>query len=883
MMAQYREAKAAHPDCLVFFRMGDFFELFFDDAVKAAAALDIALTERGGAPMAGVPERSHEAYLARLIRLGFKVALCDQVETPEEARKRGGKPLLRRDVVRVVTPGTLTEDSLLESRASNYLAALAGVGGGQQPSLGLAYADITTGELALEPVDAAGLAATLARLQPGEILLPEGLFDLPALAEPLADWRTRSTVLPNSRFDSENGRRRLETMFAVGTLDGFGAFTRAEIAAAGSLVDYVALTQKGRLPVLTPPRRRGRGSVMEMDAATRRNLEVSRTLDGQRKGSLLDAVDRTVTGPGARLLAGHLAAPLTDPDAIGHRLDGVAHFVANGDLRDRLRRILRQCPDLERSLGRLSLGRSGPRDLGAVREALSRAAEAEALLSGSGDATVCLAPPPLVAEAAAALAGHGALVDRLDAALAADLPALARDGGFIAPGYEPRLDEQRRLRDDSRRLIAELQARYAEATGISALKIRHNSVLGYFVEVSALQADKLGAGGNAATFIHRQTLSGSVRFTTLELSELERSIAAAADRALALELELFAELSSLILGDAPRIAAAARALAALDVAAGQAELAVAQGYQRPVVDDSLAFHIVGGRHPVVEQSAAAGQDGTFVPNDCDLSPRAEAGGGRLWLLTGPNMAGKSTFLRQNALLVLLAQAGGFVPAESARIGVVDRLFSRVGAADDLARGRSTFMVEMVETAAILHQAGPRSLVILDEIGRGTATYDGLSIAWATIEYLHTQNRCRGLFATHYHELTVLADSLDELACHTMRVKEWRGDIVFLHEVSSGTADRSYGIHVARLAGLPAPVTARAEAVLHELETGEGRRKAAVLDDLPLFSAAMAAKPQTTAQPSPLDGMLRAVQPDALTPREALDLIYALKAALNEHV
>jgi len=886
MMVQYFEAKRAYPDCLLFFRMGDFYELFFDDAVKASEALDITLTRRGQhggdpVPMAGVPVHAHESYLARLIRKGFRVAICEQMESPAEARKRTGKTLVRRDVVRVVTPGTVTEETLLEARANNFLAALALVGG-REGTLALAHADITTGDLATEPVARERLGAALARLDPNELLVPERLVGEPDLYDLLADWRDRLTVQADARFDSEAGRRRLLAAYGVATLEGYGSFERAELAAAGALVDYIDLTQKGRQPRLMPPRRLADGEVMEIDAATRRNLELTRTLSGERQGSLLAAIDRTVTGGGARLLAAQLAAPLTDPAGIGARLDAVGALVDEAELRGVLRDLLRRTPDMERALGRLGLGRGGPRDLAAVRDALARAGEVRLRLAEPRFAPA----PELIALAVADLGEpggeHGALIDRLERALVAEPPALARDGGFVAPGYSARLDELRTLRDESRRLIAGLQAKYVQATGVQGLKIRHNNVLGYYIEVTPAHADKLAAPPLAETFIHRQTLASAVRFTSVELNELERSIAEAGDKALALELELWDDLVGDVTGRAEAIGRTARALATLDVAAGHAELAAERGWVRPRVDGSTAFRVTGGRHPVVEAALAAAGDRPFVANDCDLTDDR-----RLWLLTGPNMAGKSTFLRQNALIALLAQAGAFVPASEAHIGVVDRLFSRVGAADDLARGRSTFMVEMVETATILNRATDRSLVILDEIGRGTATFDGLSIAWATVEHLHDVNRCRALFATHYHELTALAAKLDALSCHSMRVKEWQGDIVFLHEVAAGTADRSYGVHVARLAGLPPAVVDRAEQVLEALEQGgQGRSVKALADDLPLFSAALekAHPPPRAAvaapEPSAVEEELKTVLPDDLTPRAALDLVYRLKGMLG---
>ncbi len=880
MMAQYLEIKQAHPDCLLFYRMGDFYEMFFEDAVNAARALDIALTRRGqhlgeDIPMCGVPVHSHESYLQRLIRLGFRVAICEQMEDPAEAKKRGGKSVVRRAVIRIVTPGTLTEDSLLDARSSNWLASVAEAGGG----LGLAWLELSTGELVVQPVERAGLGAALGRLDPQEVLVSERLCQSPDLFELWAEWKGRLTVQPNPRFDSENGRQRLLALYGVGTLDAYGLFSRAEVAAAGALVAYVEMTQKGRVPRLSPPRRLGPGAVMEIDAATRRNLELTRTLAGERRGSLLATIDRTVTGAGARLLAAHLSAPLTDPAAIAKRHDMVEFALAEERLRGELREALRRCPDLERALSRLTLGRGGPRDLAAVRDGLAQAGAVRLMLEGGG-----LGPlPDGLGAVARGLGEHGALVERLAQALAAELPLLARDGGFIAPGYSYALDELVTLRDESRRLIAGLQARYAELAGVPSLKVKHNNVLGYHIEVTATHADKLMSGKGREVFMHRQTMASAVRFGTVELSDLERRISEAAGKALAVELELFAGLVEEIAGQADAIAQAAHALAALDVATALAELASERRYTRPQVDDSLAFAITAGRHPVVEAVLDATNAGPFVANDCDLAPD-----NRLWLLTGPNMAGKSTFLRQNALIAVLAQMGSFVPAEHAHIGVVDRLYSRVGAADDLARGRSTFMVEMVETAAILNQSGARALVILDEIGRGTATFDGLSIAWACVEHLHDVNRCRALFATHYHELTMLAAKLPALSCHTMRIKEWQGDVVFLHEVAAGAADRSYGIHVAKLAGLPDAVVGRAGEVLAILESGD--QNAAIhrlAEDLPLFSAALKrpppaapAAPAAAPGPSAVEEALAAIDPDALTPRQALEELYRLRGLIT---
>lgn len=868
MMAQYLEIKQAHPDALLFYRMGDFYEMFFGDAEQAAAALDITLTKRGkhqGAdiPMCGVPVHAAEGYLSRLIRKGIRVAVCEQTEDPTEAKKRGAKSVVRREVVRVVTPGTITEEALLDARRHNYLAAIAEAGG----ALGLAWLDVSTGAFFAQSVDRAGLAAALARIEPGELLVPERLSGEPEFFDIFADLRDAMAVQPDSRFDSTAGRRRLEEIFAVKALDAFGDYGRAELAACGGIVAYVELTQKGKLPRLQPPRRLSGGEAMEIDAATRRNLELVRTMNGTRDGSLLSVIDRTVTGAGGRLLAARLSAPLTDAAAIRARHDAVSWFADSSRAREDARARLRAAPDMERALTRLTIGRGGPRDLGAVRDGLSVAVDLRTLLETSTDL------PADIATAAADIGEHHTLIDRFARALAEELPLISRDGGFIRDGYAPEFDELRQLRDESRKHIAALQARYVDETGIASLKIRHNNVLGYFIDVTTAQAEKMPTGEDSP-FIHRQTLASAMRFTTVELGDLEGKLAQAGERALAMELELFEDLVTEAVTRAEAISRAADALARIDVSAALAALAADRRYVRPRVDDSTAFAISGGRHPVVEAALAAARDGGFVANDCDL---AEAH--RLWLVTGPNMAGKSTFLRQNALIAILAQAGSFVPADEAHIGTVDRLFSRVGAADDLARGRSTFMVEMVETATILNQATDRSLVILDEIGRGTATFDGLSIAWATLENLHEVNRCRSLFATHFHELTSLTARLDALACHSMRVTEWEGDVVFLHEVIAGAADQSYGVHVAKLAGLPPAVVARAQEVLRILEQGEQSGALAQLaDDLPLFSATVPAVAEEAA-PSAVEEELTAINPDELSPRDALEALYRLKGLL----
>ncbi|MFP5077666.1 DNA mismatch repair protein MutS [Rhizobium sp. YIM 134829] len=879
MMEQYIEIKAANPGSLLFYRMGDFYELFFDDAMEASRALGIVLTKRGqhlgqDIPMCGVPIHAADDYLQKLIALGYRVAVCEQIEDPAEAKKRGSKSVVRRDVVRLVTPGTITEDKLLVASESNYLMALTRVRGGAGANLALAWIDISTGIFRLAETNETRLLADILRIEPRELILADTLFHDPEL-RPVLDVIGRvATPQPAVLFDSATAENRLARYYGVQSLDGFGQFSRAELAAASAAVGYVEKTQLAERPPLNIPERENTAATLFIDPATRANLELVKTLSGSREGALLKALDRTVTGGGARLLAERLMSPLTDPEAIRRRLDSVAAILDDPTLCADLRSALKRVPDMPRALSRLSLGRGGPRDLGAILAGTGAAAEIARLLDAAE-------LPEELLEAKAALAGLPAdLATRLAQMLADDLPLLKRDGNFLRDGADGELDEMRALRDQSRRVIASLQARYAEETGLKALKIKYNNVLGYFIEVTAGNAGPLTEGEAKARFIHRQTMANAMRFTTTELAALETKIANAADRALAIEHAAFEALSAEVVGAAGPIKSAAAALAVLDVAAGLAVLAEEQDYRRPVVDRSKMFRIEGGRHPVVEQALRRQAAAAFVANHCDLSPASETGDGALWLLTGPNMGGKSTFLRQNALIAIMAQMGSYVPATAAHIGTVDRLFSRVGASDDLARGRSTFMVEMVETAAILNQATDRSLVILDEIGRGTATFDGLSIAWAAVEHLHEANRCRGLFATHFHELTVLSEKLPRLSNVTMRVKEWDGEVVFLHEVGPGAADRSYGIQVARLAGLPPAVVARARDVLAKLEDADRKNPASqLIDDLPLFQVALRREEAARVKPSAVEARLKALNLDDMTPREAMDALYALKSEL----
>jgi len=858
MMAQYLALKAQAEDCLLFYRMGDFFELFFDDARIAAACLDIALTARGeheGAkiPMCGVPVHAAEAYLARLIKAGHRVAIAEQTETPAAAKARGGsKALVARGIVRLVTAGTLTEEALLDARADNWCAAVGEAAGG----VAVAAADVSTGRFVVIETSAGQLEAELARLGAAEVIAS----DASQLEEAVTARR------PRADFDSDAAEARLKRLYGVATLDGFGQLSRAGLAAAGGLVAYLDHAGKGALPFLRPPAVQRSAEAMAIDAATRDSLELTQTATGSRKGSLLDAVDRTVTGAGARLLAANIGAPLMDRSAIERRLDLVAMFHDDGGSRERLRTTLRALPDIGRALGRLAAGRGSPRDLGQLRDGLDGA-----WLLGEQLATIA-EPPVLLADLAPRLRGHGALIDLLKRALVPSPPIEAGDGGYIAAGYDLALDDLRDASAGGRRAIAALEAELKAQTGITALKIRHNGVLGYHVEVPARAADPLMRAESG--FTHRQTLAGAVRFNTPALHEVAVKVAEAGARALTAEAAHLEDLTATTLARREEIAATADALARLDVAAGLAERAAEGGWARPQLADEPCFAIEGGRHPVVEEAVARSGD-RFVANDCTLSPSS-----RLWLVTGPNMGGKSTFLRQNAVIAVLAQAGSYVPASHARLGLVDRLFSRVGASDNLARGRSTFMVEMVETAAILAQATPQSFVILDEVGRGTSTYDGLAIAWAVVEAIHETNRCRCLFATHYHELTRLAERCDALSLHHVRAREWKGELVLLHELAPGPADRSYGLAVARLAGMPPAAVSRAKAVLAKLEAGRAKTGglAAGLDDLPLFAAAHATQEQ---QCDAIRTAVEAIDVDALTPREALDTLYRLKALALE--
>ena len=914
-MRQFFEVKARHPDCLLFYRMGDFYELFFDDAVTASSILDIALTKRGKhageeIPMCGVPVHAAEAYLPKLIASGLKIAICEQLETPEEAKKRGYKEIVRRDVVRIVTPGTITEESLLSPSQAQYLAALALEGADE---CALSWLDLTTGEFIVSSVPLSQLSSLLARVQPKELLLTQATYER-LLGEPwFMEWRELCSIRPEVNFSTKGGEHRLATHFKVQSSTSFGEFLPLECAALGALIDYVALTQLEASARLDAPKREQANECMQLDGATRRNLELTQTLAGSKRGSLLHSIDETVTAAGSRTLAQWLSSPSCQHEVIDARQDAIAWALAGDGLREGLRAHLKAIADMERAVGRLALGRGGPRDLLLLAVSLTQTNALHEQLR-------TLDITSLLRTAREALSGHHALAEQLAAAMKPEVGMFARDGNFIKDGFRADLDEYRRLRDESKRVIAAMEGRLKEATGIPSLKIKHNNVLGYFIEITPIHEKKV-----PLEFIHRQSLAGALRYTTPELNDTALKIEQAADRALKLELQLFEELRTEVLNRGKEIVAAARALAVIDCVTALAELARAGNWVRPAICATREFKITAGRHPVVEAALRRNHE-EFIANDCVMgegvpsalclvpsqaeqnehtydaatvslpSTRHQAlGTPFLLLITGPNMGGKSTFLRQQAILSILAQMGSFVPANAATIGLVDKLFCRVGAADDLARGQSTFMVEMVETASILHQATDKSLVVLDEIGRGTATYDGVSIAWAVAEHLHNHTRCRALFATHYHELTALAQTLPRLKNFHATAKEHQGRLIFLHTIREGFADKSYGIHVAALAGLPKPVLTRARELLSTLESGHSLTETMAQAALPLFAAitpmhayehpASAARVDTEIinlnnTNQKLAERLASIDIDDLTPREALNILAELKAEAN---
>jgi DNA mismatch repair protein MutS len=869
MMQQYLDAKMACGDALLLFRMGDFYELFYDDAKAASRTLGLTLTSRDKGenpiPMAGFPYHQLEGYLAKLIASGFRAAVCEQVEDPKVA-----KGLVKREVTRVVSPGTLTDDALLDPRESNYLAAVAlpAHRNSGDTTAGLAWAELSTGRFFAATLPLARLADELARIAPAECLVAEEDASHTAVEDsrPLvaAMQSTMVTRRPAWAFGLETAVAALQKHFQTATLDGFGFEERDSPAlrAAGAVLDYLRETQKSSLEHIDRLSPYRSGELLEIDEATRRSLEITRTIrSGQREGSLLDVIDKTVTPMGSRLLADWLANPLTSKSAIEARLDAVERLAADTAVREMLRNELRGVYDLERLLARIATGRASPRDLSFVARTLAKLPKIKASLKHCES---------LLALLESQVDPCAEIRAQLESALVEDCPLLATGGGIVRSGFSGDLDKLRDLAAGGKQWIAKYQADQAAATGIANLKVAYNKVFGYYIEITNSQKDK-----TPASYIRKQTTVNAERYITPELKEYEEQVVTADERAKELEHELFLQLRAAIQREARRLQATAAALAQLDVLASLAELARERGYCRPTITEEPALRIVAGRHPVLDLTEA---QGTFVPND------AACGGedGVMLLITGPNMAGKSTYIRQVALLTLMAQMGSFVPAKEATIGIADRIFARVGASDELSRGQSTFMVEMTETARILNTATPRSLVVLDEIGRGTSTYDGISLAWAIVEHLHDAVGCRTLFATHYHELTDLAQSLAGVRNLNVAVKEWEDHVVFLHKIVPGAADKSYGIHVARLAGVPRSVNERAKQILAQLEAEhlgpDDRPKLAVKAkkgrkgdmQLTLFAA-----PE-----HPVVDELRKLDLNALTPLEALQRLAELQARIK---
>lgn len=879
-MKQYLKLKSEHSEYLLFYRMGDFYELFYEDAITASGALGLTLTSRSGEkdiPMCGVPFHAYEMYLARLIKMGYKVAICEQMETPEQAKARGHKTV-DREIVRLVTSGTLTEDCMLEAKKSNYIASICVRSG----EVGVAWLDVSTGAFFMQRVpttkemEVEQVSAVLARLSPVELLIEDKLLEYPKYFALFREFKEVMSPRAKEIFNYESAMHTLLKAYKVQAIEVFGDFSKVEIMASGVLLDYVENTQRGVLPRLEKPCRILGDDMVDIDASTRRSLELLSTSNTMGV-SLLKAMDRTVTNGGGRLLAERLAAPIMNIREINDRLDIVTFFLNNPNVRGRLREVLRQTTDIKRAIQRICMQRGGPKDLYDLAYSLRLIPEIKNILLSFAvyqEDSIYAQVPQVLDELANRFFDHSYLVESIINALPEDrkdLPTLTRNGGFIRKGAFADLDYLRNIRDESQGKCDYLRDLYAEETGVSGLKIKSNSVIGYFVEVPSKFANILF---DNPKFIHRQSVLNAVRFTTVELSELENEVNSSVEKALEMELRIYEELSLHAIAQVDAISRGAEVLAILDVSAGLAELAEECNYVRPVVDDSLDFEIVEGRHPVVEYVMQKTADGSFVGNSCTLKHKEDD----IWLLTGPNMAGKSTFLRQNAIIAIMAQMGSFVPAQSVRIGVIDKVFSRVGASDDLANGRSTFMVEMVETAAILNRATERSFVILDEIGRGTATFDGVSIAWSVVEHLAEINKCRTIFATHYHELTKLNNRINNLSLHCMKIKEFNGEVIFMHEVVDGSADRSYGIHVARLAGLPDITIKRAEQVLKVMEEEKQNKVlSAIEDDLPLFEALKQKEEAVMVQENPVIDLIKNLDVDDMSPRDALAKLYELKS------
>lgn len=853
MMSQYIAAKSECQDCLLLFRLGDFYELFFEDAKIASAALNIVLTHRGKVkgediPMCGIPVATIDNYVSRLIKAGHKVAVCEQLENPKDAKKRGYKAVVKRAITRIISAGTLVEDNLLTYNKNNYLMSLVPVCKKKKDKIdqvSFALIDISTGEFLVNTVDYPEISSVLENYSPKEILISSEFEDFAKYVNKFTD--ASITKLPSSKFNSKIEKARLEKYFNVSTLDSFELGCDAEFACCGSVLEYLIITQKDNLKVLPIPKKILMNNYLVIDSDTSKSLEIMSTNGSESKYTLIQALDKTKTAFGARMLASRVAMPIVDINMLKKRQECVKFFIENGELLNNLREILAQCPDFERSINRIRFNKFSPKDMENIRDALVVSEQVREMVfeknlphEGSCDFE--------------SLRDFSDLRDRLKNAL---VEKFQQNGELIVEGYSQELDKLRYMKNHSEDLIMQLQDKYIYQTGINTLKIRNNAIIGWYIEIPLSQKNKI-----LPEFMHRQTLVSNIRYTTEEMLELQDKVMKASEDFAQMERSIYNELVEIVLQNYESISETIKLLALLDIYTNLALIATERNYICPEIVTESVLEIENGRHPVLELL----QD-DFTGNDCDLTPDS-----RVCLLTGPNMAGKSTYLRQNALLIVMAQIGSFIPAKKAKIGIVDRLFSRIGASDDLARGRSTFMVEMIETATILNQATERSFVILDEVGRGTSTYDGLSIAWAVIESLYKNNKCRVLFATHYRELTALSEKFKDIKCKTLKVQEWEGKVIFYHRIIDGIADKSYGIHVASLAGVPKNVIRRAKDLLVKLESKSGAR------NLPLESPDQIEL--SYAQASPVEEKLKDLDLNELTPLEALNFLFDLKKMMN---
>ena len=883
MMLQYLEVKEKHKDYLLMYRMGDFYELFFDDAIIASKALDIALTHRGTymgnpVPMCGVPHHAFSSYMPKLIKQGYKVAICDQTETPEQARQRAGnKAVIKREVSRIITAGTLTEDNLLNSSFNNYLCSI-NFKGNLNPTISIAITDISTGEFNIQSWTENALNELQSFLlikNPSEIIISQDCFQSHIFEKVLNEFKSKLVIKGNTFFDTLNATKSICDLYKISNINAMGDLTDLEISCCGAILNYITLTQIGNIPTLPFPRKENKNNYLQIDAFSIRNLEIFENINNEniKNSSLFEILDKTQTSMGRRLLRKILSTPLANSTEINNRLNIIEFLTENSNLIYEIRNNLSLISDIERILSRLTLNRAGPKDLQNIALTLRTSTILKNLLEESLKNAITNPLSTIIN----GLMDFKPLITKIENAIIEDAPLTIKESGYIKSTYHPTLEEYKNIQQNTKQIILDLQTKYAFDTGISNLKIKYNNIVGYFIEVPIKQASQLMSDSN---FKHRQTLVNGVRFTTDELTEIEQKILLANEKYEALEESLFKQLCDEILTQTEKINTFAQSISQLDVFTNLSLIALENDYTKPIIDDTDSFKIEEGRHPIVEYNLKQ-QNITFIPNDCILENKEDTS--KLWILTGPNMAGKSTFLRQNALIIIMAQIGSFVPAKYAHIGIVNKIFSRVGAADNLARGQSTFMVEMSETATILNQADKKSFVILDEIGRGTATFDGLSIAWAVLEYLNNITRCRGLFATHYHELTESISKLSNVSAHTMQITDYEGDVIFLHKVAPGIADKSYGIHVAKLAGIPNSVIQRASQILSSFENDEIMKKTKKIvksiNETDLFSY-QTPSPQISKQTSLIEEKLKQINPDELTPKSALELLYEIKNLLN---